>query len=140
MAYSVHGALMYYSILCRINGSRGVAMTSDSYDAMIEAWRADYERGLAAPTGWLAIIGLVWLQEGENTFGTNPDHPIVLPKGTTSAHAGSFVLKEGTITLRVNSEEHILFEQQPVVSRPIPISAGGSSTPITVGRLTLFVI
>jgi len=115
-------------------------MTTDSYSAMIEAWRTDYERGLAAPTGWLAIIGLVWLQEGENTFGTDPTHPIVLPRGTASAHAGSFVLEEGTITLRVNPEEHILFEEQPVISRPIPVSLGGSSKPIMVNRLTLFVI
>jgi uncharacterized protein (DUF1684 family) len=115
-------------------------MTTDSYSAMIEAWRANYERGLAAPTGWLAIIGLVWLQEGENSFGTNPDHPIVLPRGTASAHAGSFVLEEGVITLRVNPEEHILFEEQPVLSSPIPVSAGGSSKPITVGRLTVYAI
>jgi uncharacterized protein (DUF1684 family) len=115
-------------------------MTTDSYGAMIEAWRTDYERGLTTPTGWLAIIGLVWLQEGENTFGTDPTHPIVFPKGTTSAHAGSFVLREGAITLQVNPGDRILFEQQPVMSRPIPVSGGSSSKPITVNRLTVFVI
>src|SRR5689334_22417827 len=115
-------------------------MITDSYGATIKAWRTDYERGLTAPTGWLAIIRLVWLQEGENTFGTDPVHPIVLPTGTSSAYAGSFVLREGTITLRVNPEENILFEHEPVASQPIPIVAGNSSSPITIGQLTLFVI
>jgi len=115
-------------------------MTADTYSPMIEAWRRDYERGLAAPRGWLAIIGLVWLEEGENIFGADASHPIVLPEGATVAYAGSFILNEGTITLRANPEAHILFEEQPVTSCPIPLTQGNSSTPITVGRLTLFVI
>ena len=115
-------------------------MTTDSYSATIEAWRSNYERGLTAPTGWLAIIGLDWLEEGENTFGTNQDHPIVLPKGTTSDYAGSFVLKEDTVTLRVNPGEAILFDGQPVTSSLIPVNTGSSSKPITIGRLTVYVV
>jgi hypothetical protein len=29
---------------------------------------------------WLALAGLFWLKEGENTFGTDPDKAIVFPK------------------------------------------------------------
>jgi len=38
-----------------------------SYRADIERYRHDRVTELTAPDGWLAVRGLFWLHEGENT-------------------------------------------------------------------------
>src|SRR5437867_6133752 len=108
-----------------------MSMTENPYRKTIEAWRTQYEQSLTAPHGWLAIIGLLWLQEGANPFGTDPANPIILPPGSTTAQAGSFVMQNGSVTLKAQDDSEVL-----VVSIP----KNGSSRPITVGRLTLYVI
>jgi uncharacterized protein (DUF1684 family) len=76
------------------------------------AWRENRDKEMRAPTSWLNIAGLFWLEEGENRFGTSEENSINLPKGSAPPFAGSFFLDNGTITvtsergieLRVNSK------------------------------------
>jgi uncharacterized protein (DUF1684 family) len=42
------------------------------------AWRAQRERELAAPDGWLSLVGLEWLKPGINSVGTAADCQIRL--------------------------------------------------------------
>ena len=51
------------------------------YARAIETWRAEREARLTADDGWLTVAGLFFLREGENTFGSDPLHDIVLPAG-----------------------------------------------------------
>ncbi len=46
----------------------------------VEAFRAQAEAELRAADGWLALVGLAWLQPGENAFGSDPSNHIVLPE------------------------------------------------------------
>jgi hypothetical protein len=36
----------------------------------VDQWRAQREREISAPDGWLTLIGLEWLKPGVNSFGT----------------------------------------------------------------------
>ncbi|MFN0151168.1 MAG: DUF1684 domain-containing protein [bacterium] len=58
-------------------------------DSLLD-WRTGREDRLRAPTGWLAVAGLFWLSDGENTFGTDASNAIVLPEGSAPPRAGSF--------------------------------------------------
>ena len=51
------------------------------------AWRSQYERELAAPDGWLTLVGLEWLKTGVNTVGSAPENTIRLA-ADAPAHAG----------------------------------------------------
>jgi uncharacterized protein (DUF1684 family) len=42
----------------------------------LAAWRAQREQQLAAPDGWLTLIGLEWLKPGINSFGSAADNQI----------------------------------------------------------------
>lgn len=37
----------------------------------LDAWRAQREREISAPDGWLTLIGLEWLKPGINSFGSS---------------------------------------------------------------------
>src|SRR5215212_9422517 len=104
-------------------------MVRDSYRAAIEAWRIQYEQGLTAPNSWLAVVGLDWLQEGENTFGADRANQIILPAETTIARAGSFDVRQGIVTLHADRDAHVLLGQELVTAQIIPINEQGSSEP-----------
>ena len=64
------------------------AKTANSGSMQDEAaWRAERERGLSAPDGWLTLVGLEWLKPGRNTVGLAADNSIRL-KGHAPEHLG----------------------------------------------------
>lgn len=55
-------------------GAASMANGSDSdWRRGVDTWRAQREREIAAPDGWLTLIGLEWLSPGVNSFGTATD-------------------------------------------------------------------
>ncbi|MEA2206415.1 MAG: uncharacterized protein QOE77_3191 [Blastocatellia bacterium] len=65
----------------------------------IQKWQATRLERLTEPDGWLSLVGLFWLHEGENKFGSDPKNPVVLPEGKAPAVTGSFWLKDGRVQL-----------------------------------------
>src|ERR1700734_2571829 len=62
-------------------------------------WREERQKKLAADFGWLTVVGLDWLKEGDNRVGTDPSSEVPLPPGSApervaviSMHAGKVVL------------------------------------------------
>lgn len=62
-------------------------------------WRKNRDKEMRAPTSWLNIVGLFWLKEGENKFGTSEENPIKFPEGSAPPFAGSFLLDKGKVTV-----------------------------------------
>lgn len=54
--------------------------TTDMNDSH-RRWCAERKADLAAPDSWLGLVGLFWLEPGENAVGHAPDCGIVLPFG-----------------------------------------------------------
>ncbi len=52
---------------------------TDGYLAELEQWRNGRYKSVTSPEGWLSVIGLHWLQEGENRMGSGAANDIVLP-------------------------------------------------------------
>ena len=75
------------------------AAGDEAYRAEVQKWRADREARLKADGGWLTVVGLFWLAEGPNRFGTDPSGAIVLPQGSAPAKAGIFELKGDRVTV-----------------------------------------
>jgi len=70
-----------------------------NYTQEVEHWRAEHQRKLAADYGWLTVVGLDWLKEGDNRVGTDPASDVPLPASSApqrvaviSLHAGKVVL------------------------------------------------
>ena len=53
---------------------------SSSYEEYILQQRKEREeRFKTTERGWLGLVGLYWLRDGENRIGSNPSNDIVLP-------------------------------------------------------------
>jgi uncharacterized protein (DUF1684 family) len=69
----------------------------NTYAREIEQWHQDRWKELDNESGWLTLIGLFWLKEGENKFGSDAANAIVIPK--LAAYAGSFSLAKGVVKI-----------------------------------------
>jgi uncharacterized protein (DUF1684 family) len=88
------------------------AMSTTAVDATahrneIEKWQSDRLASLTKPDGWLTVVGLFWLNEGENKFGSDTKNAVVLPKDKAPAIAGSFWLEKGQVRLTARPEAKI---------------------------------
>jgi len=68
-----------------------------TYRAEIDKYRRDRITELTAPDGWLAVRGLFWLHEGENTAGSDPSNDITLP-ARTARRVGVFHVSTGSVS------------------------------------------
>lgn len=110
--------------------------------AEVEAWRAEREPRLRAEDGWLSLVALEWLQEGENRFGSDPALAVVLPGDGVPARAGVItVAADGTV--RVAPEPGVVLTvngDNLDGERALATDAGGAPDVLRVGGLSMHVI
>lgn len=106
-------------------------------------WRAEHAKDLLKPDGWLSLVGLEWLQPGDNTVGAAPGNKIRLAKGP--AHLAVLHLEGETVTLNPPSEgfpRNFLLAGAP--AKPQPLRAEPNNDKVaprmTIGSLNLYVI
>jgi uncharacterized protein (DUF1684 family) len=61
-------------------GSADSSATPDSWQRDLLAWREKRAANLQTPEGWLSLIGLEWLKEGDNSVGSTADNKIQIAK------------------------------------------------------------
>lgn len=66
--------------------------TDDDYVHRIEQMRRRRLERLRAPDGWLTLVGLEWLHDGENTVGADPDGDVILRGEDAPQRAGAVVV------------------------------------------------
>jgi uncharacterized protein (DUF1684 family) len=90
---------MQANVLIRVYSCAFVAialLAADDYTRGILEWRAQREAKLKADDGWLTVVGLHWLKEGDNRVGSNPDFEVPLPK-LAPDRFGTLTLKAGKV-------------------------------------------
>jgi hypothetical protein len=113
-----------------------------AYVAEITAWRTQRIERLTSPTGWLSLVGLHWLKEGENTFGADTTNAVVLPQGKAPAFMGTITVADSEITLKVAPGVEVLHNGSPVMSIVLHHDQEKDFEPtvLTHGTLTWFAI
>jgi uncharacterized protein (DUF1684 family) len=115
------------------------AANPDAYGKEIAAWRAERDAGLRKDEGWLALVGLFWLEEGDNRIGSDPGGRVVFPSGTAPAVAGTLVRHGETVTVRAEPGVGLTADGQPVTDKPLVYGQPGT-TMLRLGSLSFFVI
>ena len=92
-----------------------------SYEQEILGWREWRRARLTAPEGWLSVIALEWLAEGENTVGSDPSNRVVLPHAGVPPRLGSIEVRDGRATARFHPAHGATHDARPVEA----IKSGG---------------
>ncbi len=134
------GAVGLLGLTLGCAGPAGPAPADPDYRSEIERWRAERDRRLRAEDGWLTLVGLHWLEQGETTFGSSPDNDIVLPESAAPARAGAFILEGDRVRVRSLPGSGLTLDGKPVAEEELRSDAEGEADVLRLGELRLFVI
>jgi len=103
LALAVAGLGMGYAaeLIAQDSPSAGAAAPSlpnEAWEQDLAAWRAAREQEIAAPTGWLTLVGMDWLKTGINSVGTSADNAI-RPRANAPEHIGLLTVNGKTVQL-----------------------------------------
>jgi uncharacterized protein len=113
------------------------AIEVSPYQQSVENWRQSYEAKLKADDGWLTVSALLWLHEGENSFGSDSSNAIVLPYSYVPAKAGYFDFHAAKTVIHVNPGVPITLAGKPVES--MELRPDSREDRLNIGDLTFFV-
>ena len=115
-------------------------MDPNTYAKEIEQWHAERWASLKSEDGWLTLLGLFWLKEGRNRFGSDTANEIVLPKDKVGAYLGAFVLKDGVVRLETPIKTSFTVDGKPVSTLELKSDADGNPTVLHLGSLSFQII
>jgi hypothetical protein len=113
--------------------------TPAEYVKEIETFREKRITNLLKPDGWLSLVGLHWLKEGANTFGSHKSNDIVFVD-KTPAFIGTFYLNDSIVTVGINEGVNVFSDSLPVKEMEISNDFSGNPTILTTGSIQWFVI
>lgn len=114
--------------------------TGAAYTGEVEQWKAKRLANLKGEDGWLSLVGLHWLKEGENKLGSDASSDVPLPEGKAPRVAGSIFLNGGATRIEARPDSGITSEGKPVASLELKSDADGKPTMLKLGTLTFHVI
>lgn len=113
-----------------------------SWQSDLLAWRAKRATGLQAPEGWLSLIALGWLKEGDNSFGSADDCRVQIA-GSAPRHIAIVHLEKGDLRLLPPAggfPKELLVDGQPAKEQPLSADDAPKPSKLTMGTLTIIVI
>lgn len=105
----------------------------------IEAWHERRVKRLKSPTGWLNLVGLHWLKEGVNTFGSDSSNTLVFP-AKAPKKAGTLTMQKGRVTLAVEKNVSITVGGKSVATMELKDDRDSNKTTLEMGAFRFFVI
>lgn len=115
-----------------------LAQAPADFAAAHAAWQAERHRSLAAPEGWLSLVGLHFLKEGENAAGSDPALPVTLPGAPP--RVGAFQLAGDRVTFRAEPGAGVTLKGASVSEAALRSDAEGAPDVLALGTLRFHVI
>lgn len=121
----------------------GLTVVSRAADAVytqeVETWRAQRVARLTTPDGWLSLIGLHFLKDGDNTIGSAKDNDVVLAKGP--AHLGKVVVAaDGRVNVELSAAANAKIDGKPAMAGELRWRSEGRPSVVSTGTVSFFVI
>lgn len=116
-----------------------ILTAQDAYTQSILDWRKQRMQRLKAPDSWLSLIGLHWLERGDNTVGAAYDNTLRLESGPQ--HFGTVTLAPGgVVTYTPNPSAYALVDNLPAKVTDLNYLPGLKQTVVSGGTVSFFVI
>ena len=121
-------------------GDAGSAIRSDaeSHRELILEWRQKRNARLASGFGWLSLVGLEWLQEGENRVGSAEGNAIRLSGGPD--YWGSVFLEDDKLRFIRAENESVMVDDTYVNEVLMVPDTEGSPTIVQSGTIRFYPI
>ena len=121
------------------NHSTPVIADEAAYLASIEEWQDSRLERLKGKNGWLNLAGLFWLEEGENSFGSDPSNKIVFPE-KAAPFCGTLTLVDGKVHLQVGKGVLIKSGESVVAELDLMDDHSENTTYLEQGDLAWYIV
>jgi uncharacterized protein (DUF1684 family) len=111
----------------------------DKYSEDISAWRTKRVERLKSENGWMNLVGLYWLKDGKNTFGSDSSNDLVFPPNAP-AFAGNIQKTDTLIYLEVNDSVLITSDEKILKKEQLASDASKNPTQLKMGSFSFFII
>lgn len=122
---------------CSSNKKEVNASVEHQYE--ISMWHSKRIDGLKKDTGWLNLVGLYWLENGENTIGSSQNNKIVFPENAP-LKIGSVTLKDSTLIFNSSKNGDVQINGELISNVELKPDVSGNPTVLEVGSLRWFII
>lgn len=139
-SFALLALVMFFCACNSQTNSQVTKVDENAYRQEIDKWHNERASQLRSEDGWLTLVGLFWLKDGENRLGSDPSNQIVLPQGKAPEHAGSLRVDKGVVTLEAKPEAGITSDGKPVDRMALRSDAEGKPTMLQLGTLSFHVI
>ena len=109
----------------------------------VEEWRTERHESLMQPDGWLSLVGLFWLREGEQTFGAAPENDLVYagaPDVEFPDRIGTFTRDGMTVRFDAAPGVPVTADGEPVSFALLTAEPGQEPLELALGSLRWFLI
>jgi uncharacterized protein (DUF1684 family) len=101
---------------CQKSTQPATTFDATAHQSEIQKWQSDRLASLTKADGWLTLVGLFWLDEGENMFGSDSKSAVPLPQGKAPRLAGSLWLEKGRVRLAAHPGVEITADGKTVTT------------------------
>jgi uncharacterized protein (DUF1684 family) len=121
------------------NTSEPIITDEAAYVESIEQWQQQRVERLKSKNGWLNLAGLFWLEEGENSFGSDLSNKITFPE-KADAFCGTLTLNNGNISLNVIDGVNITSGDTLIQQMDLQHDHSGNTTYLQQGDLAWYIV
>lgn len=124
--------------LFMMGGLADLPATERSHEEEVRDWRERRHERLSSESGWLTLVGLEWLKEGENRIGSNPSSTVSIKGGPD--HWGSLYVEGDELRFLPSPGEGITVDGEEVSEVQLVADTQGEPTVVRSGNLSFYVI
>ena len=104
------------------------------------AWKALRLESVAGTNGWTTLIGLHWLNEGENSAGSSPTNDVVLRSNHFPPNLGTFLRRGASVSFASAPEAHVQEAGRAVTKLNLISDPSPHPTQLEIGPVSIIVI
>ncbi|UXI66903.1 DUF1684 domain-containing protein [Tahibacter amnicola] len=133
------GVVLLASVLA--GGVEVTAMAVESgtsHAEQVQAWRKQRVERLTAPEGWLSLVGLHWLKDGEQSIGSSKGSDVVLAVGP--AKLGRIALADGKVELTLDPNAKAKIGESAETKAVLSDDGSANPTKVSFGTANFYVI
>ena len=135
------GAVVTLSIAAALSCTPDLPLPDpDAHRAEVEAWQERRAESVKQPDGWLSVVGLFWLEQGANGFGSDSANPIIFPGTDVPLYIGTFIRNGESVRMDVAPGVTVTHEGEPVTSLALSSDVSGRPVVAQHGSLRWYVI
>jgi hypothetical protein len=115
------------------------SFNEEDYIKSIQDWQVKRLDNLKSENGWLNLVGLYWLKEGQNPFGSNEANNIIFPEKAPE-FIGTITLFKDNLSISINEDIKVFVNDSLITERDINTDFDDNTTIFKMGSLKWHII